>query len=181
MTKELKRVFNIFLIWQEDKEERWLREMALKGWHLIDFTVFMYIFIKGDPEDYVYKLDYKVSCNSDLPEYINIFQEAGWEHVTQFLGWHYFRTKAEGSRTPDIYSDNESRIQKYQSLLYVIYVVTFANVFNIINMFFGTIDIFPYAFNAYTIIRIISLGLFGLLGYSIYRIKRKINDLKDKL
>ena len=112
-----KKIFKIFLAWKDEAEERWLGEMAQKGWGLKKFNCGLYTFEKMEPAEYIYKLDYKNNRKNDMDEYLAIFQEAGWEHAAQFSGWHYFRIKADHSaETPDIYSDTHSKAQKYRAL-----------------------------------------------------------------
>ncbi|MEH7444079.1 DUF2812 domain-containing protein [Bacillus sp. JJ1122] len=113
---ETKKVFKMFFPGQDNKEEEWLTKMASEGWNLKDYKG-LYTFEKTESANYVYKIDYKATKNADLAEYKEIFEDSGWEHVTQFGGWQYFRTAAENGAVPDIYSDAESRIQKYTGLL----------------------------------------------------------------
>lgn len=122
---ETKKVFKLFAYWQDSKEEEWLNQMAKDGWLLKDYR-FFYIFKKSEPGNYVYKTDYKTLKNKEFEEYKTIFKDAGWEHAAQFAGWHYFRTKAENGALPDIYSDTDSKIQKYTSLLKTISFAYFA-------------------------------------------------------
>lgn len=122
---ETKKVFKLFAYWQDTKEEEWLNQMAKDGWLLKDYR-FFYFFEKSEPGNYVYKTDYKTLKNTDFQEYKAIFKDAGWEHAAQFAGWHYFRTKTDNGVLPDIYSDSDSRIQKYTSVLRTISLAYFA-------------------------------------------------------
>ncbi len=178
----IKRVFKLFFVWQESKEEEWLNEMAQKGWLLDSYFIGLYTFIKSEPANYIYKFDYCASMNIDKDEYITIFKDAGWEHVTEFIGWHYFRIKTDQCKYPDIYSDNRSKIQKYQGLLKVLLIVAILNSFNFINLFFLSIDRFPYrSFSLMSITRVLIFLVLGLLVYAIYRTFRTIKKLKDEL
>jgi hypothetical protein len=112
------------MAWQEDTETRWLENMSKKGWHLLDVNLLQYIFIKGEPRDVIYKLDYKTNRNADFDEYISLFRDSGWEYVAKMNHWIYFRADAQKMAGQDIYTDNQSRIQKYRSLLKILIIVS---------------------------------------------------------
>ncbi|MFS0560853.1 DUF2812 domain-containing protein [Terribacillus sp. 179-K 1B1 HS] len=111
-----KKVFKVFLAWQDKSEEIWLNRMAKKGWALKSYK-FLYTFEKIEPASYIYRLDYKSTSDNDLNEYKTIFQDTGWEYVTRYGNWHYFRTKESQEHTPEIYTEHEYQIEKYNSLL----------------------------------------------------------------
>ena len=107
------------------KEEEWLHQMALQGWHLAR-PVFptVYEFEKGDPRDVVYRLDYKDTSKKDNESYRLIFTDAGWEHCGAMTGWQYFRKESEDGGAPEIFSDNASKIKKYQRMQFFIIIIT---------------------------------------------------------
>ena len=111
-----KKVFKIFWAWQDYNEEIWLNHMARKGWALKSYN-YIYTFEKIDPAPYIYKLDYKATPDDDLDEYKEIFQDTGWEYVTQYGKWHYFRTLETGEHPTEIYSESEFHIETYNNLL----------------------------------------------------------------
>ncbi len=78
MTKTTLRKVKLFLPWQDEKEEAWLRQMAQQGWHLSLVAPLVYTFVRGDPRDDVYRLDYLTS-KADYEEYKQLFQDAGWD------------------------------------------------------------------------------------------------------
>jgi hypothetical protein len=106
-----------FWAWQDDREEAWLRQMSQEGLHLasLGFACFYY-FTVGEPANYVYRLDF-VTDSKDYQNYLQLFKDAGWEHLGCMGGWQYFRTLAETGELPEIYSDLDSKIQKYRRLL----------------------------------------------------------------
>ncbi|MFW6035845.1 MAG: DUF2812 domain-containing protein [Halothermotrichaceae bacterium] len=179
MSDKIKRVFKLILAWQEEKEEKWLREMAQKGWLLKSYFLGLYTFEKAEPADYIYKFDYIGGRNIDKEEYLSIFRDAGWEHVTEFAGWQYFRVKADNCRYPDIYSDNISRIEKYRSLLRILYIGFFINLLNILNLFFNMETFNSGRFVKST--RIFVLLILIILFYAIYRIRKVKKKLEDEL
>lgn len=107
-----------FWAWQDEKEEAWLSEMAREGLHLegIPFPG-RYKFQKGEPANYVYRLDYQSVKSKDKESYLQLFEDAGWEHVGNMGGWVYFRIKTNDGEAPEIFSDTVSKMGKYQRII----------------------------------------------------------------
>jgi hypothetical protein len=109
--------FKWFWAWQDEKEETWLRGMSRQGWHLNSVGLpGFYTFARGEARDFVYRLDY-VSSKVDYDTYLLLFQDAGWEHLGTMGGWQYFRIEALPGESPEIYTDADSKIQKYRRVL----------------------------------------------------------------
>jgi hypothetical protein len=119
------RKFKWFWAWQDLDEEAWLRQMALQGYHLAR-VVFptVYEFTYGEPSDVIYRMDYPDVKNKDIPAYLQLFQDADWEHVDEGMGWYYFRKTADPDSTDEILTDAESKVQKYNRLLAFSIVIT---------------------------------------------------------
>lgn len=107
-----------FWAWDDEKEEAWLRHMAQEGFHLEKPSYFgRYTFAQGEKEDVVYRLDFVLS-SQNKEDYFQLFLDAGWEHVGEMSGWQYWRKPVpSGSTAAEIYTDNESKIQKYWRVL----------------------------------------------------------------
>lgn len=176
MSRRNKKVFRLFLAWQDEKEEEWLREMSLKGWEFKRYF-FGYNFEKTEPKDVVYRLDYKSTFNNDFDEYLKIYQDAGWEHVAQGIRWNYFRTDVKDCVLPEIYSDNYSKIQKYKGLLRVLLTIFGLSLINFSNI--GETPILKSPFTSFY--RIASISMLSLLGYCCYRVYKKIKLLKQEI
>jgi hypothetical protein len=110
-------VWRLFWAWEDDRQERWLTDMARRGWHLRRAALMRFTFDRGEPSDVVYKLDYTILKGGERDEYLGLFRAAGWEHVGEVANWHFFRTLAAAGADPDIFSDDESRAAKYKRLL----------------------------------------------------------------
>lgn len=170
MIKKFKKVVKVFLVWQDDKEEIWLREMAQKGWILESYTFLIYTFYKSETKNYIYKLNYKRINNSEMSEYLQIFEDAGWEHVAEFLNGHYFRSEADKFLLPDIYSDTDSKVQKYKRVLWLLIPVTILNISNLLNMI---------NLNSLWAIRSLLIAAVALLILADIKVILKIKKLKD--
>ena len=113
------RKFKLFTAWQDDKEEEWLREMARKGLHLaLPLFRCVYTFVRSEPRDVAYRLDYVPRIRRDeRGVYLQVFRDAGWEHLGEMAGWQYFRKPVQAGEPPEIYTDPESKVRKYLRLL----------------------------------------------------------------
>ncbi len=108
-----------FWAWQDDKEEAWLEAMSAKGLHLVSTGAFgVYVFRQGEPQDYHYRLDFITAVDQEQREnYIQLFADSGWTHLGELGGWQYFRKAAGEEINPEIFTDAESKVKKYQRLL----------------------------------------------------------------
>ncbi|MBN1371447.1 MAG: DUF2812 domain-containing protein [Anaerolineaceae bacterium] len=114
-----------FWPWQDEAEERWLEQMAKKGLHFEKVTRYgLYTFCEGSPTDMVYRLDYQNTPDAELGDYFQLFVDAGWEYAGEINSWRYFRKVQAGDETSEIFTDNRSKIEKYQRAL-VIYLIAF--------------------------------------------------------
>ena len=124
--------FRWFWAWQDDREEEWLGSMSRAGWHLTGFGYpGVYLFRKAEPKDFVYRLDFQTSRMKDRGAYLQLFHDAGWEHLGNMSAWEYFRKEARPGEEPEIFTDPESKIQKYQRVLR--FLVIFFPIIVIIN------------------------------------------------
>ena len=108
------RKFHWFWPWNEEKQEIWLREMSTQGWHFktVESPSF-YIFEQGEPIDFIYRLDF-FPGRSDKANYQQLFEDAGWDYLGEIAGWQYFRQEAAQETLQEIYTDNASKVKKYQ-------------------------------------------------------------------
>ena len=124
--------FRWFWAWQDDREEEWLGRMSREGWHLSKFGYpGFYFFRKGEPKIFAYRLDFQTSRMKDRDAYLQLFQDAGWEHLGNMSAWEYFRKEANPGEAPEIFTDPVSKIQKYQRVLR--FLVIFFPIIVIIN------------------------------------------------
>lgn len=109
--------FRMFWAWEDEKEEVWLREMSQKGWHFksVSFPG-NYTFEQGEPIDYVYRLDHFIN-RKDMPSYLQIFQDTGWDYMGEMNSWQYFRQEAIEGEELEIFTDNASKAKKYQRIM----------------------------------------------------------------
>ena len=166
--------FRWFWAWDDEKEEKWLREMAQKGWHFESVALpGFYTFAHGEPRDDAYRLDYFTDTR-DFANYLQLFMDAGWEYKGAMSGWQYFRKTVVNGEAPEIFSDWESKAKKYQRILTIL--VVFLPIF-VVNL--NNLNRRPGTF---TEILTFVMFLFMLFfGYAIFRLGMRIIQLKKKV
>lgn len=111
--------FKIFLPDQDVEQEQWLRAMALTGLHLKKLNLLQFwTFEKGEPADMVYRVDFNDEWNK--PGYRQLLEDAGWERAACLTGWQYWRTKAINGRSPELFTDLNSKQAKFKRLIVII-------------------------------------------------------------
>ena len=111
-----------FWVWEFDKEEDWLNEMAMNGWVLESVGFCSYHFVRCEPGEYAVRLEMHPYDES----YVQFMQEAGAEYVGRMIAWVYFRKKtADGPF--DLFSDIDSRIRHLDRIGKMLAVIGGAN------------------------------------------------------
>jgi hypothetical protein len=111
-----------------------------------------------------------------LDEYIQIFKDSGWEHICEMSGRHYFRTPMRGEDEPEIYTDNESKITKYQRILVGFYV--FIPLFLLLFIYRPEVSkSTEFTFFDVFLILIIALEIFFI--FSVVKLIERISQIKS--
>lgn len=93
-------------VWDFEKEENWLNEMAMNGWLLDGVGWCTYHFIRCEPGEYAVRLEMRPYDEA----YVDFMEETGAEYVGRMMMWIYFRKRtADGPF--DLFSDIDSRIR----------------------------------------------------------------------
>ncbi len=93
-------------VWDFDREEEWLNDMALNGWVLESVGWCTYRFMRCEPGEYAVRLEMHPYDEA----YIDFMRETGAEYIGRMIAWVYFRKKtSEGAF--DLFSDIDSRIR----------------------------------------------------------------------
>ena len=123
-----KTVRKWFWVWEFDKEERWLNEMAAQGLALVSVGFCRYDFEECAPGAYQVRLELLENqpSHAESQKYIGFIEETGAEQVGRFMRWVYFRKKtADGPF--DLYSDLASRIKHLKRIIALILPISLAN------------------------------------------------------
>ena len=123
---EKKIVYRIFTIADYEREALYFREMHAKGWKLrkVSYSILLfavkYTFEKCQPEQMSYQLDFYPMKKSDRASYLQLFKDCGWEHITDFNGFSYFRKLHSGIESDaefEIYNDAAGKLAMVKRIL----------------------------------------------------------------
>jgi len=129
-----KTVFKWFWLWNFEKEEKWLNDMASKGLAMAGVGFAQYTFDESAPGEYVIRLE-MLKQHPGHPEsqsYIRFLEEMGAEHVATLFRWVYFRKKSDGAAF-NLFSDIDSRIRHLNRMLWLPGILGAVNLFNAIS------------------------------------------------
>lgn len=161
---EQKTVRRLFWVWQFDKEEKWLNQMAQEGWALDSIGLCTYRFAACEPGEYTVRLE----MHPFDQKYIDFMQETGAQYVGRMAQWMYFRKKAADGAF-DLFSDLDSRLLHLGRIERMLWALAAANLAIGLS-------------NSISAPRIgwINLLLASLLTYGLGRIHGKKETLKEK-
>lgn len=123
---EKKVVYRIATIADYDREALYLRKMHAEGWKLKEVTysnlvvAVKYTFEKCQPEQVVYQLDFYPMKKSERASYLQLFKDCGWEHITDFNSFSYFRkahSEIESDTEFEIYNDATGKLAMIKRIL----------------------------------------------------------------
>ncbi len=178
---ETKTVFKAIFAWEDEKEEKWLEQMALEGWKLISVAPYIYKFERSQPEKIVFRLDYKMTTDKDYQEYLTLFKDAGWEMFATFANWHYFKIKPENTEVPEIYNSGKVKALKYRRLLLgmVPFLPIYLFLFNPALHYSDNVT-GGFFFGLISAIKIVMSILVLFMVYAFIRILTKIKKLESE-
>ena len=162
--KERKTLYRFWFVWDYDKEEKWLNDMAREGWALVSVGFCRFTFEKCEPEEYIIRMEMRVANR----EYIEFMESTGAEYIGRCVQWLYFRRKSELGGF-DLMSDIDSKIVHLSRIYKTTFTVGMANL-------------------AIGIANSLNLGRFGWLNllcstlvmYASGRIKGRIDYLENE-
>ena len=167
----------LFFIWDFDKEEKWLNEMAAKGLNLVSVGFCKYEFEDGIPGEYKVCLQLldKMPSHPESKKYIEFLETTGVEHVGSFTRWVYFRKKAsEGDF--ELFSDNNSRVKYLSGVISFIALITISNlIVGIDNVFIAKWLSSPFNYIGILNLVISLVGIWGTI-----RLMKKQKKIKQE-
>ena len=144
---ETKQEFRYFTITEYDKEQQYLTRRHKEGWKFVEVTgIGQYHFEKCEPEEVVYQLDYNQEGNINQAEYTQMFADCGWEYITTYVGYSYFRKPvADMKEEEEIFFDDSSKLDMMKrifkgrmTLMFITFFLFLAWQFLILHFFEGT-------------------------------------------
>ena len=171
-----KYMINGGIAFTEKKDLKKLEQHAVNGWLLEKFAFggLCYKLVKGPSQKLTYSLDLQADPEA---EYLDIFEAAGWHHVTTYHKEIHIFSAVEG--TNPIYSENELSENKYETItkslgkgatLTFIAVVIFSLSMLVSRQYF---DLLERPFFVLSLLSII-MFIFCFMPYMMFIIKGKI-------
>ena len=190
---EKKIVYRIFTIADYEREALYFREMHAKGWKLrkVSYSILLfavkYTFEKCHPEQVSYQLDFYPMEKSERSSYLQLFKDCGWEHITDFNSFSYFRkahSEIESNAEFEIYNDVAGKLAMVNRILrlrlvpvllllaihipFLLKLLNRSNTFDLWKFLAVGLDIF---------LSLIILLIVSYIGWKLWHEKKKLSDL----
>ena len=190
---EKKVVYRIATIADYDREAFYLREMHAQGWKLrkVSYSILLFVvkytFEKCQPEQVSYQLDFYPMKTSERTSYLQLFKDCGWEHITNFNGFSYFRkahSEIESDAEFEIYNDATGKLDIVHRILRLRLLPVLFFLSMLIPLFLKLLserDVFSGLVFLITIIDcVLLLALVVQISYIFWRLFQKWKELSDK-
>ena len=190
---EKKIVYRIFTIADYEREALYFREMHAKGWKLrkVSYSILLfavkYTFEKCHPEQVSYQLDFYPMEKSERASYLQLFKDCGWEHITDFNSFSYFRkahSEIESNAEFEIYNDVAGKLAMVNRILRLRLVpVLLLLAIHIPFLFIlldrsNTFDLWKFfAVGLYIFLSLILLLMVVYISWKLWHKKKELSDL----
>ena len=190
---EKKVVYRIATIADYDREALYLRKMHAEGWKLKEVTysnlvvAVKYTFEKCQPEQVSYQLDFYPMKKSERASYLQLFKDCGWEHITDFNSFSYFRkahSEIESNAEFEIYNDAAGKLAMVNRILrlrlvpvllllaihipFLFKLLNRSNAYGLWSLLAVGLDIF---------LSLILLLMVSSIGWKLWHKKKELSDL----
>ena len=179
--KETKMKLALFTVPEYEKEQEWLAKQHKAGWKLLSVSApCFYTFEKCEAEDVVYQLDYNEEGLENKSEYVQMFEDCGWEYIADMLGYSYFRKPvAEMNEKEEIFCDDASRMDMIERvfrgrmipLLVIFFLIIIPQISMMIENHFMAGKVI---FGIYIVMFVIYVIMFVQFGIQYYRLKKRL-------
>ena len=190
---EKKVVYRIATIADYDREALYLRKMHAEGWKLrkVSYSILLfavkYTFEKCHPEQVSYQLDFYPMEKSEKVSYLQLFKDCGWEHITDFNGFSYFRKahfEIESDAEFEIYNDATGKLDMVNRILRLRLLPVLFFLSMLIPLFLKLLnerDVFSGLVFLLAIIDcVLLLAVVVQISYIFWRLFQKWKELSDK-
>ena len=190
---EKKIVYRIFTIADYEREALYFREMHAEGWKLKEVTysnlvvAVKYTFEKCQLEQVSYQLDFYPMKKSERASYLQLFKDCGWEHITDFNSFSYFRkahSEIESNAEFEIYNDAAGKLAMVNRILrlrlvpvllllaihipFLFKLLNRSNAYGLWSLLAVGLDIF---------LSLILLLMVSSIGWKLWHKKKELSDL----
>lgn len=190
---EKKSVYRLVTIADYEREAIFLGRMHAEGWKLskVSYSYLLvavkYSFEKCQPEQVSYQLDFYPMKKSERASYLQLFKDCGWEHITDFNGFSYFRkahSQIESDAEFEIYNDATSKLDMLYRILrlrlvpvllllaihipFLLKLLNRSNAYGLWSFLAVGLDIF---------LSLILLLIVSYIGWKLWYRKKELSDL----
>jgi len=194
---EKKIVYRIFTIADYEREALYFREMHAKGWKLrkVSYSILLfavkYTFEKCHPEQVSYQLDFYPMEKSERASYLQLFKDYGWEHITDFNSFSYFRkahSEIESNAEFEIYNDASGKLAVVKRILIIrmipillIFLLIFSALLPVFSKFVSGDSSFSWDMFLIVLIDFVLLIINAIqISYVLWRLSQKWKELSNK-
>lgn len=194
---EKKIVYRIFTIADYEREALYFREMHAKGWKLrkVSYSILLfavkYTFEKCHPEQVSYQLDFYPMEKSERASYLQLFKDYGWEHITDFNSFSYFRkahSEIESNAEFEIYNDATNKLAMVKRILIIrmipillIFLLIFSALLPVFSKFVSGDSSFSWDMFLIVLIDFVLLIINAIqISYVLWRLSQKWKELSNK-
>jgi len=163
-----------FWIWQDEKEETWLHEMAQKGFQLEGISLpGVYSFKQTQPTNTFYCMDIWNQQKEGFEAYLKPRTENRWKFITRMNGWLYFAKTINADEKPEFINIKPAKAEKFQRLM-----MFFVGFLPVMLLWYPIIDnqLSSPLYEMLGFVFIISLALFTITTFKIYQ---RISQLRE--
>lgn len=193
---EKKIVYRIFTIADYDREALYLRKMHAEGWKLKEVSysnlvvAVKYTFEKCQPEQVSYQLDLYPMKKSERASYLQLFKDCGWEHITDFNGFSYFRKLHSGIESDaefEIYNDAFGKLAMVKRILIIrmipillLFLLIFSALLPVFSKFVSGGSSFSWDMFLIVLIDFVLLIILAIqISYILWRLFQKWKELNE--
>ena len=194
---EKKIVYRIFTIADYERETLYLSKMHAEGWKLKEVTysnlvvAVKYTFEKCQPEQVSYQLDFYPMKKSERASYLQLFKDCGWEHITDFNGFSYFRKLHSGIESDaefEIYNDAAGKLAMVKRILtmrmipiLLLFLLIFSALLPVFSQFVSGASSFSWELFLLVLIDFVLLTINAIqISYILWRLFQKWKELSNK-
>ncbi len=191
--KEIKKLWRFYTVADYEKEEAFLNEMSRAGWNLTAVGFCRYIFRRGTPGEYLYKLDMVERTESDevKESYFNFLTDCGIRVVGEFKDWIYLQKRAADGPF-DTKNDTYAKLRQVNKVysfsirtecnllrIFAIIIILFSLLQMIASNNIGLSDFCGGVIQGVGISAVIALAIIWVP--IITKLRRKVNKLIDEI
>ncbi len=159
----------------KDKEQKWLNEMANKGFAVTNFFLGFYTFKPCKAGEYIYQIDLLSSWKKSNMNYKEFFSENNIEIAFTWFFWIALRKKSQDGEFI-LYTDNESKIEQYTKIKRLFLGASILEFLCFLMELTSAIQLQDPFFGAMTVLIVIIIIAFMKM---VWTCQNKIDELKN--